>query len=45
MSLYYHCASFLGDPGLSPAALLSVPVLGGALMWAQRRRTARRARD
>jgi len=45
MAIYYHCASLVGAEGLSSAAMLSVPVLGGVLMAVQRRRNARARRD
>jgi hypothetical protein len=44
-SLYYHCSTLIGAEGLSSAAMLGVPVLGGVLMAVQRRRNARARRD
>jgi hypothetical protein len=41
VAFYYRGAAFLAEGGLSSAAILSVPVLGGVLMAIQRRRNAR----
>jgi hypothetical protein len=41
VAFYYRGAAFIAEGGLSSAAILAVPVLGGALMYLQRRRNAR----